>query len=31
VVTRFLQDDDLAVLAATTLRAVAGDRPLGDA
>jgi acyl-coenzyme A thioesterase PaaI-like protein len=31
VVTRFLQDDDLAVLAATTLRAVAVDRPLGDA
>ena len=31
VVTRFLQDDDLAVMAATTLRAVAVDRPLGDA
>ena len=31
VITRFLQDDDLAVLAATTLRAVALDRPLGDA
>jgi acyl-coenzyme A thioesterase PaaI-like protein len=31
IVTRFLQDDELAVLAATTLRAVAGDRPLGDA
>jgi acyl-coenzyme A thioesterase PaaI-like protein len=31
VVTRFLQDDELAVLAATTLRAVAVDRPLGDA
>jgi len=31
IVTRFLQDDDLAVLAATTLRAVALDRPLGDA
>ncbi len=30
VITRFLQDDDLAVLAATTLRAVALDRPLGD-
>jgi acyl-coenzyme A thioesterase PaaI-like protein len=31
VVTRFLQDGDLAVLAATTLRAVAIDRSLGDA
>ena len=31
VVTRFLQDDVLAVLAATTLRAVARDRSLGDA
>ena len=31
VLTRFLQDDALAVLAATTLREVATDRPLGDA
>jgi len=31
VVTRFLQDDVLAVLASTTMRAVAQDRPLGDA
>jgi acyl-coenzyme A thioesterase PaaI-like protein len=31
IVTRFLQDDELAVLAATTLREVAVDRPLGDA
>lgn len=31
VVTRFLQDDELAVLAATTMRAVALDRALGDA
>jgi len=31
VVTRFWQDDDLAVMAATTMRAVAVDRPLGDA
>ena len=31
VVTRFLQDDELAVLAATTLRAVALDRSIGDA
>jgi acyl-coenzyme A thioesterase PaaI-like protein len=31
VVTRFVQDGELAVLAATTLRAVAIDRPLGDA
>ena len=31
VVTRFLQDEELAVMAATTLRAVAVDRPLGDA
>jgi acyl-coenzyme A thioesterase PaaI-like protein len=31
VLTRFLQDDVLAVLAATTLREVALDRPLGDA
>jgi acyl-coenzyme A thioesterase PaaI-like protein len=31
IVTRFLQEGDLAVLAATTLRAVAIDRPLGDA
>ena len=31
VLTRFLQDDELAVLAATTMREVAEDRPLGDA
>ena len=31
VVSRFIQGDDLAVLAATTLRSVAVDRPLGDA
>ena len=31
VLTRFLQDDELAVLAATTMRDVALDRPLGDA
>ena len=31
VVTRFLQDGELAVLAATTLRSVAVDRALGDA
>src|SRR3954469_18090664 len=31
VVTRFLQDGELAVLAATTLRAVALDRTIGDA
>ena len=31
VLTRFLQDDVLAVLAATTMREVAEDRPLGDA
>ena len=31
VLTRFLQDDNLAVLAATTMREVALDRPLGDA
>ena len=31
VITRFLQDGDLAVLAATTMREVALDRPLGDA
>ena len=31
VVTRFVQDDELAVLAATTMREVATDRPLGDA
>lgn len=31
VVTRFLQDDELAVLAATTMREVELDRPLGDA
>jgi len=31
VVTRFLQDDELAVLATTTMREIALDRPLGDA
>ena len=31
VLTRFFQDDVLAVLAATTMREVATDRPLGDA
>jgi len=31
VLTRFLQDGELAVLAATTMREVALDRPLGDA
>jgi acyl-coenzyme A thioesterase PaaI-like protein len=31
VLTRFLQTDELAVLAATTMREVADDRPLGDA
>jgi acyl-coenzyme A thioesterase PaaI-like protein len=31
VLTRFLQDDELAVLAMTTMREVALDRPLGDA
>jgi acyl-coenzyme A thioesterase PaaI-like protein len=31
VLTRFLQDDELAVLAITTMREVAVDRPLGDA
>jgi len=31
VVTRFFQDGELAVLAATTMREVAPDRPLGDA
>ena len=31
VITRFLQDDELAVLAATTMREIALDRPLGDA
>lgn len=31
VITRFFQDDELAVLATTTMRAVAIDRPLGDA
>ena len=31
VLTRFLQDDKIAVLAATTMREVALDRPLGDA
>lgn len=31
VLTRFFQDDQLAVLAATTIREVKLDRPLGDA
>ena len=31
IVTRFLQDGDLAVLAATTLRSVPTDRSIGDA
>ena len=31
VLTRFFQGNDLAVLAATTMREVAIDRPLGDA
>jgi acyl-coenzyme A thioesterase PaaI-like protein len=31
VITRFFQDDALAVLAATSMREVATDRPLGDA
>jgi acyl-coenzyme A thioesterase PaaI-like protein len=31
VLTRFFQDDQLAVLATTTIREVALDRPLGDA
>jgi acyl-coenzyme A thioesterase PaaI-like protein len=31
VSTRFLQDDELAVFALTTMREVALDRPLGDA
>ena len=31
VLTRFLQDGELAVLAATTMREIALDRPLGDA
>jgi acyl-coenzyme A thioesterase PaaI-like protein len=31
IVTRFFQDDVLAVLAATTIREVKVDRPLGDA
>ena len=31
VLTRFFQDDELAVLAATTIREVKLDRPLGDA
>jgi acyl-coenzyme A thioesterase PaaI-like protein len=31
VVTRFHQDGELAVLATTTMREVAVDRPLGDA
>lgn len=31
VLTRFFQDDSLAVLAATTIREIAQGRPLGDA
>jgi acyl-coenzyme A thioesterase PaaI-like protein len=31
VVTRFVQDGELAVLAATTMRSVATDRTIGDA
>jgi acyl-coenzyme A thioesterase PaaI-like protein len=31
VITRFFQDDELAVRAATTIREVKLDRPLGDA
>ena len=31
VLTRFLQDGELAVLAKTTMRELALDRPLGDA
>lgn len=31
VTTRFLQDGELAVLASTTMREVAMERPLGDA
>jgi acyl-coenzyme A thioesterase PaaI-like protein len=31
VLTRFLQDGELAVVAATTMREIALDRPLGDA
>jgi acyl-coenzyme A thioesterase PaaI-like protein len=31
VLTRFFQDEELAVLAATTMREVKLDRPLGDA
>ncbi len=31
VLTRFFQDEELAVLAATTMREVATDRQLGDA
>jgi acyl-coenzyme A thioesterase PaaI-like protein len=31
VITRFFQDGELAVLASTTMREVAVDRPLGDA
>jgi acyl-coenzyme A thioesterase PaaI-like protein len=31
VLTRFYQDDELAAYAATTMREVAVDRPLGDA
>ena len=31
VLTRFFQDGELAVLATTTMREVAVDRPLGDA
>jgi acyl-coenzyme A thioesterase PaaI-like protein len=30
VLTRFLQDGELAVLAATTMREISTDRPLGD-
>ena len=31
VLTRFVQDGEIAVLAATTMREIALDRPLGDA
>ena len=31
VLTRFFQDGELAVLATTTMREVALDRPIGDA
>lgn len=30
VLTRFFQDDQLAALAATTMREISDDRPLGD-